>query len=102
MENIVILAILIVVMEFGVEGIKTQLQVLNKWETIKGKIIPIITLLAMACLILGTDITILASLGITCVSYVDYIFTILITSLGTTMWHEFKKKIKEVSTKDGE
>ena len=102
MENIVILAILIVVMEFAVEGIKKPLEALPLFQKIKGALIPVINILAMTCLILGTNVTILNSLGIVCVSYVDYIFTILICSLGTATWHEFKKKIKEVATKEGD
>ena len=102
MEKIIVLAILIVVMEFAVEGIKKPLETLSVWEKVKGVCIPIINILAMALLILGTSITILDALGIVCVAYVDYIFTILVCSLGTSTWHEFKKKIKEVTTKDGE
>lgn len=103
MEMIIILAIAIVVMEFGVEAIKKVFETMPVWEKIKGVCIPIINILAMATLILGTNATIFAGLGISCDAFVDYLFTILICSLGTSTWHEFKKKVKEVSTnKDGE
>ena len=102
MEMIIILAIAIVVMEFGVEAIKKVFDTMPVWEKIKGVCIPVINLLAMANLILGTNATIFVALGIECVAFVDYLFTILICSLGTTTWHEFKKKIKEVATKEGD
>ena len=103
MENIVILAVLIVIMEFAVEGIKKPLETLPLFQKLKATLIPVINIMAMTCLVLGTNVTILNALGITCVSYVDYIFTILICSLGTTTWHEFKKKLKDVTiNKDGE
>lgn len=102
MEMIIVLAIAIVVMEFGVEAIKRIFETMPVWNKIKGVCIPVINLLAMGILILGTNATIFVGLGIPCDAFVDYLFTILICSLGTSTWHEFKKKIKEVATKDGE
>lgn len=103
MENLILLGILIVVMEFAVEGIKAQLKVFPVWNKVKKFVIPIITLLTMTIIIVGTDILLFAALGIACNTVVDYIITILVTSLGTQAWHEFRKKIKEAKDyKDGE
>lgn len=103
MENIVILTVLIVAMEFAVQGLKKPLETMSVWEKLKGMCIPVINILLTACLVLGTNVTILAALGITCNQFVDYLVTVLICSLGTTTFHEFKKQIKQVATQeDGE
>ena len=103
MEKIIILAILIVVMEFAVETIKKILENIPVWEKVKKIVIPIINIECMCLLIIGTGITILDSLGIaTNPLWIDYVFTILVTSLGSATWHEFKKKIKEVKKDKGE
>ena len=95
MTNLIILGMLIVIMEFAVEAIKSQLAVIPVWNKIKSYVIPLITLLTMTAIILGTDILLFAALEIPCLPCVDYVVTILICSLGTTAWHEFRKKIKE-------
>ena len=95
MTNLIILGMLIVIMEFAVEAIKAQLSVIPVWEKIKGFVIPLITLLTMTAIILGTDVLLFSALEIPCLPVVDYVTTILICSLGTTAWHEFRKKIKE-------
>lgn len=100
MENLVVLGILIIVMEAAVEGIKNQLAAFPVWETIKGKIIPFTTLVCMTGLIVGTGITLLASINISCDIRVDYVATILITSLGTQFWHEFKKKLSNAKEEE--
>jgi hypothetical protein len=103
MEKIIILAILIVIMEFAVEAIKAILKNIPVWKNIKAIAIPIINITCMSLLTIGTGITILDALVITCNPiWIDYVFTVLVTSLGTTAWHEFKKKIKEVTKKDGD
>ena len=103
MENIIVLGILIVAMEFAVDGLKKPLETMSVWEKLKGVCIPIINILLTALLILGTNVTILAALGIVCNQFVDYLVTVLICSLGTTTFHEFKKKIKTVANEeDGE
>lgn len=102
MENIVILAVLIVAMEYAVQGLKKPLETMQVWEKLKGVCIPVINILLTACLILGTNITILAALSIACNQFVDYLVTILICSLGTTTFHEFKKKLKGIEDEEVE
>lgn len=95
MEKIVILGVLIVVMEFAVEGIKKIFENFSVWKKIKTTIIPYINIIVMTGLIVATGVTILDAFDIPCEPLMDYIATILICSLGSSMWHEFKKKIKE-------
>lgn len=95
MEKIIILAVLIVVMEFEVEGIKALVSNFPIWDKIKSYIIPFVNVICMAGLIIGTETTILNALDVKCNIYIDYLATILICSLGSAMWHEFRKKIKE-------
>jgi hypothetical protein len=100
MENIIILMILIVAMEFATDSVKKQLSVLPIFKKYKSKIVPFLNLLLMTILILGTGITLIASLSIQCNLYVDYLVTILICSLGTNKFHDFKKKVEEVKNNE--
>lgn len=95
MSNLIILGILIVVMEAAVEGIKNQFVAFPVWEKIKDKLIPFMTLVCMTGLIVGTNVTLLSTIEIPCDLHVDYVVTILIASLGTQGWHEFKKKLND-------
>ena len=95
MNNFITLAILIVVMEFSIEGLKNLVKDFQVWNKWKSTFIPFMCILAMTALVVSTDITILKALEILCVpTFVDYMFTILVCSQGSEVWHQFKKKLE--------
>lgn len=95
MNNFITLAVLIVVMEFAIEGLKNLVKDFEVWEKWKATLIPFMCILSMAALVVSTDVTILKTLEISCVpAFVDYLFTILVCSQGSEVWHQFKKKLE--------
>ena len=95
MNNFITLAVLIIVMEFSIEGLKNLVKDFEVWEKCKTTIIPFWCILAMTALVVATDVTILKTLEISCVpAFVDYLFTILVCSQGSEVWHQFKKKLE--------
>ena len=95
MNNFITLAILIVVMEFAIEGLKNLVKDFSVWNKWKATLIPFMCILAMTSLVISTDVTILKTLEIPCVPlFVDYMFTILVCSQGSEVWHQFKKKLE--------
>lgn len=95
MNNFIILGVLIVVMEFSIEGLKNLVKDFSVWEKCKSFLIPFMCLLSMTSLVVSTDVTILKTLEIPCIpQFVDYMFTILVCSQGTEVWHQFKNKLE--------
>ena len=100
MNNFITLAMLIVIMEFSIEGLKNLVKDFSVWEKCKTTLIPFMAILSMTALVVSTDITILKTLEIPCIpSFVDYMFTILVCSQGTEVWHQFKNKLENKEEK---